>query len=126
VKKSVIFSEDEEEDEDGDSDGEGKGKGKQPQKKRLQKGKGNAKHVGKDSDENEDEAERSLRTMMDVDDGALSGYFHSLAHSIASVNKNINVHTLHCSRPSHPRTAQPAIHHQPILSVRLSASWWCW
>jgi hypothetical protein len=72
-----------------------------------------------DGDEDdEDEAERSLRTMMDVNDGALSGYFHSLAHSIASVKNNINVHTLHCFRPSHPRTSQPPIHYEPILSVR--------
>jgi hypothetical protein len=86
VKKGVIFSSDEEEDGDGDSDGERKGRGKQVQKKRLQKGKRNPKHVGKDSDE-EDEAERSLRAMMDIDDGALRGYFHSLTHSIASVKK---------------------------------------
>jgi len=46
---------------------------------------------------------------MDVDGWYVKWLFSLFAHSIASVNKNINVHTLHCSRPSHRVTAQPAM-----------------
>jgi hypothetical protein len=54
VKRGVIFSSDEDDEEES------------APKKRLQKGK--AKWVGASTDD-DDEAERSLRAMMDVDDG---------------------------------------------------------
>jgi DNA polymerase delta subunit 3 len=54
VRRGVIFSSDEDDEEE------------QAPKKRLQKGK--AKWVGASTDD-DDEAERSLRAMMDVDDG---------------------------------------------------------
>jgi DNA polymerase delta subunit 3 len=61
VKKGVIFSSDEDDDEEIE----------RAPKKRLQKGR---KMVDRESDEDEEgdggEAERSLRAMMDIDDGA--------------------------------------------------------
>jgi hypothetical protein len=110
VKRGIIFSSDEDDEEE------------PAPKKRLQKGK--AKRVGA-STEDDDETERSLRAMMDIDDGMFYLFYPTFHFPLYFFNGGVQniifTYAQTVYRLSNTHTTQPTIHHEPIHHLRFSS-----